>query len=347
MPDEEKVTVNITVILCTYNRCHSLAKALDSVAAQTLRESVEWEVLVMDNNSRDQTREVVEGFCRRYPGRFRYLFEPQPGKSCALNSGIRHARGNILAFTDDDVVAEPAWLQNLTSPLIEGEWAGVGGRVLPAQSFSPPRWLALEGPYSLGHVLYAHFDQGADACELTEAPFGANMAFRKDMFEKYGDFRTDMGPAPGSAIRYEDVEFSHRLIGADERLRYEPSAIVYHAVPENRLRQAYFLAWCFDLGIASVREWGRGPSLLGIPRPYLNSLKLVTITMAKEIGRWLLSLNPQRRFYRKCFVWTMAGRIKEYIRLVRSALKTDRRLWRQPRTVKGGDRSQRADGHSQ
>lgn len=314
--------MKITVILCTWNRCQSLARALDSVAASIFPNSVEWEVVVVDNNSRDQTRDVVDEFCRRYPGRFRYLFEPQAGKSHALNAGIRDAWGDILAFMDDDVIVEPAWLQNLTAPLIEGEWAGVGGRVLPAQSFSPPRWLALDGPYSLGHILYAHFDLGADACELTEAPFGANMAFRKEMFEKYGDFRTDMGPAPGSEIRYEDVEFSHRLMGADEHLRYEPSAIVYHAVPENRLQQAYFLAWCFDLGRASVREWGRGPSLLGIPRPYLKILKLGTIVMAKEIGRWLLSLNPQRRFYRKCFVWTTAGRIKEYLRLARPASQT-------------------------
>ena len=67
-------------------------------------------MLVVDNNSSDQTREVVEEFADRYPGRFRYLFEPQPGKSYALNSGIREARGTVLAFIDDDVTVEPSWL---------------------------------------------------------------------------------------------------------------------------------------------------------------------------------------------------------------------------------------------
>ncbi len=84
--------MKISVILCTHNRCQSLAKALNSLAALTLPESVEWEVLVVDNNSSDGTREVVQrDFCGRYPGRFRYLFEPQPGKSYALNAGIRQA----------------------------------------------------------------------------------------------------------------------------------------------------------------------------------------------------------------------------------------------------------------
>src|ERR1700756_1020921 len=122
--------MKITVILCTYNRCQSLARALGSVAASVLPDSVEWEVLVVDNNSPDQTREVIEDFCLRYPGRFRYLFEPKQGKSNALNSGIRNARGNILAFMDDDVIVAPTWLQNLTAALDSGEWLGVGGRIL-------------------------------------------------------------------------------------------------------------------------------------------------------------------------------------------------------------------------
>ena len=126
--------MNITVILCTYNRCESLTKALASIALSRLPESVSWEVLVVDNNSRDQTGDVVADFCRRYPGRFRYLFESHPGKSYALNSGIAEAQGDVLAFTDDDVTVEPMWLQKLTAPLLSGEWSGCGGRILPEWS---------------------------------------------------------------------------------------------------------------------------------------------------------------------------------------------------------------------
>ena len=118
--------MKITVILCTYNRCTILAKALNSVAASRLPESIEWEVLVVDNNSSDRTREVVEDYCRRFPGRFRYLFEPQQGLSYARNAGIREGRGYVLAFMDDDVTVEPEWLQNLTACLQDGEWAGAG-----------------------------------------------------------------------------------------------------------------------------------------------------------------------------------------------------------------------------
>jgi glucosyl-dolichyl phosphate glucuronosyltransferase len=116
--------MNVTVVICTYNRCKSLAKTLKSVAVSELPESVEWEVLVVDNNSKDQTRAVVEEFCQRYPKRFRYLFEPQQGKSQALSASIRAAHGEILAFTDDDVIVEPAWLSSLTAPLRDAQWSG-------------------------------------------------------------------------------------------------------------------------------------------------------------------------------------------------------------------------------
>lgn len=303
--------MKITVILCTYNRCQSLAKALDSVAASTVSESVEWEVLVVDNNSRDRTRDVVEDFCRRYPGRFRYLFEPQQGKSYALNSGIRGARGDILAFLDDDVTVEPTWLQNLTVPLKDGQWAGSGGRILPPPSFLPPRWLAIGGPNGLAGILCAHFDSGDEAKQLDKPPYGTNMAFRKEMFDRYGDFRVDMGPRPGSEIRNEDTEFGRRLMTGGERLRYEPSAVVYHEVPENRLRKEFFLAWWFDFGRAQIREVGMRPKVYGIPRHYFSIPNNILRVLPFRTLRWLVTLNPHRRFHYKCLAWATAGTIAE------------------------------------
>src|SRR5271167_1075373 len=121
--------MNISVILCTYNRCQGLAQALESVAASRMPESLAWHVLIVDNNSQDQTREVAETFCRRDPSHFRYVFESQQGKSFALNRGIREAQAEILAFMDDDVTVEPDWLYELVNPLLDTQWAGTGGRV--------------------------------------------------------------------------------------------------------------------------------------------------------------------------------------------------------------------------
>jgi glycosyltransferase involved in cell wall biosynthesis len=298
--------MRITVILCTFNRCRMLPKALDSVAAQVLPESIEWETIVVDNNSSDQTREVAEQYCRRHPGRFRYVLEPQQGKSYALNRGIREAEGDVLAFMDDDVTVESTWLHNVTAPLERSTWAGVGGRIVPPVDFSPPSWLALEGPYDLGGIL-ALFDKGRVGRELREAPFGTNMAFRKQIFEKYGLFRPDLGPSPGSEIRGEDTEFGRRVLQGGDRLWYEPAAIVHHPVPENRLQKQYFLRFLYDQGRASIREKGRRPTIWFLLGIVLRSLR-------SRIMGWLLAFDPQKRFQRKCLVWMTFGQIVEILR---------------------------------
>jgi glucosyl-dolichyl phosphate glucuronosyltransferase len=316
--------MKITVILCTYNRCQSLARALDSVAKSILPESVEWEVLVVDNNSPDQTREVIEDFCVRYPGRFRYLFEPKQGKSNALNSGIRNAHGRILAFMDDDVIVAPDWLQKLTAALDSGEFTGVGGRILSQRDFPVPDWLALDGQYDVAGML-ALFDLGNEGRELKTPPFGTNMAFPSSIFEKHGDFRTDMGPCPGSEIRNEDTEFGRRLMSGGEKLWYEPSAVVYHAVPENRLRKEYFLRFWYDHGRALIREKGIQPDVFGIPRWCFALPKICLIMLPQRTFKWLIAADPKRKFFFKGLIWMTFGQMAELPRVWAAARKSQGR----------------------
>jgi glucosyl-dolichyl phosphate glucuronosyltransferase len=308
--------MRITVIVCTFNRCEMLLGTLESVAASKVPAHVSWEVLVVDNNSNDRTREVVDQFLVHYSDRFRYIFEPAPGKSYALNTGIRQARGDVLAFMDDDVTVKPTWLWNLTSALDGGEWAGSGGRTLPAVDFSPPTWLSLKEPYNQGGILAALFDLGNDPRELDRAPYGANMAFRKIMFEKFGLFRTDLGPSPNRSTPRpnEDTEFGRRLMAGGERLRYEPEAIAYHPVPKDRIEKRYFLRWWYDFGRAGIRESRKSSYVWGIPRRYLALPKTILVLAPFRASRWVLALDPAWRFYCKCWTWKTAGEIVEGFR---------------------------------
>ncbi len=297
----------ITVIVCTFNRCQSLAKTLDSVATTTLPESEKWEVVVVDNNSGDQTREVVRDFSRRYPNCFRYFFEPRQGKSYALNSGIQEARGDVLVFMDDDVTVEPTWLRNLTAGLCSGEWAGAGGPILPRWPCTPPSWLPVKEWF--GKAPLGIFDLGPQAGPLTDAPFGTNMAFLRRVFEKHGVFRTDLGPRPNSEVRNnEDTEFGRRLLAAGERLKYEPTALVYHPVSQDRLQKEYFLKWWFNKGRADIRETSvptdKEWSVSGIPLHLFRRLAVGTL-------RWMVTLEPSQRFTCRLTVWLLAGTVVE------------------------------------
>jgi glycosyltransferase involved in cell wall biosynthesis len=301
----------ISVILCTHNRCESLVEALDSLSKSILPESVEWEVLVVDNNSSDSTRQVAESFCEKLPTHFRYVFEPKPGKSNALNRGIQEATGQILAFTDDDLTVESAWLQNLTAHLCSGEWAGAGGRVLPERGFSPPQWIPVGNKHALAPL--SIFDRGPEPGALEESPIGACMAFHRRMFEKYGGFRTDMGPGLGAASlqKSEDNEFGHRLRAAGEKLRYEPEAVAYHPVPQYRLDKGYFLRWWFEktrsdvsaFGIPSETKW----FIAGVPLHLVGSLAVGTM-------RWIGTIDPSQRFACKINVWVLTASILQSYR---------------------------------
>jgi len=299
--------MNLTVILCTYNGEQSLPSTLESLAGQVLAESTQWEVLIVDNNSTDRTRQVVEEFCRQHPGRFRYLFEPKQGKSFALNLGLREAQGDVIAFTDDDVTMEPSWLQYLTACLGNGEWAGAGGRTLPECGFVRPDWMGLESRHAMAPL--AIFDMGPEAKQFQVAPYGNNMAFRREVFEKHGGFDTGLGPCAGSPRpqKNEDSEFGVRVLAAGERLRYEPSAVVYHHIPPSRLRKEYFLNWWFDKARADVRAFGiPNPKwcVAGVPARLFCRLAVWTL-------RWMLTAETRRRFERKQMVWAMLGQIQE------------------------------------
>lgn len=141
------------------------------------------------------------------------------------------------------------------------------------------------------------------------------MAFRKEVFDKYGTFRTDLGRAGTSMISNEDTEFGRRLFAAGEPLRYERSAITFHPVEEARLRQGYFLEWWFNKGRSDIREtMGKhsGKRLFGVP------LRLVG-TAASQLVRWMVSTEASQRFNHKADLWNCTGQVLEFSLLWRAA----------------------------
>jgi glucosyl-dolichyl phosphate glucuronosyltransferase len=293
------------VVLCTYNRAQSLGKTIESVVTQTMPLSLEWELVVVDNNSQDETRHVVEDFQRRYPNRIRYLFEAQQGISYARNTGVHAGRGDVLAFIDDDETADPGWLQNLTANLFGGEWLGAGGRVVPQWNGYRPRWVSSKNSFICGPL--AMFEPDSEGVELAEPPFGANMAFRREVFDLYGGFRTDLGRSGKGLLSGEDTEFGRRVMAAGARLRYEPTAATHHPVDKARVNKKYFLMWWFNKGRSDVREYGIQPhrwSFLGIP------LRLFWYT-GVELMRWMIAGEPCRRFVCTLKMWTYAGQAFE------------------------------------
>jgi GT2 family glycosyltransferase len=165
----------------------------------------------------------------------------------------------------------------------------------------------------------AVFDPAIDHGPLAEAPFGANMAFRRAMFEKYGAFREDLGRSGDNLISNEETEFCSRLFSGGEQLLYVPSAVVYHPVAANRIKKEYFLSWWQGKARSDVRAFGLPAGtkwfIAGIPLNLFRRLTVWTI-------RWLLGIDPARRFRSKTKVWSIVGMISECYRLSRRSLRS-------------------------
>jgi glycosyltransferase involved in cell wall biosynthesis len=226
---------DVTVVICTYNRCSDLAFALDSVLAQ--RDPPRYEVIVVDNNSTDATAAVVHARRRANP-HLRYVFEPRQGLPRARNTGITNATSSIIAFTDDDIVVADDWVRCIYEAFQRYPKADcVGGPVLPRWPRSgKPDWFSelQTSPLALQNKgqrpVYVN-QQNAAPCLI-----GANFAFRKAAFAKSGLFD------PGYT-RTQDRELQLRLWKAGGLGVYVPDIVTYVDVPTERLTKAYFRLW--------------------------------------------------------------------------------------------------------
>jgi len=297
--------LDISVIICTYNRCDMLATVLRSLAALDVDPRLSWEVMVVDNNSTDRTREVVEQAAAEGLGNLRYLFEGRQGKSHALNSAIEAAEGEILAFTDDDVTVHPGWLTGLKSTFDRYPCLGAGGKIIATFDCTPPSWLRLDIPRPFLSPLVS-FDHGETPSVLREEPYGANMAFRKEAFHRYGLFRTDLGPVKGNPMgKGEDSEFASRLLAAGEVMMYAADAIIYHPVEKKRMQKKYFEQWYYNFGRASMARTGLAENLVcwfGAPRFLYRQI------MVKFL-QWLFTVDSHRRLCHKLELCRIAGEI--------------------------------------
>lgn len=295
----------ITVAVCTHNRAARLGETLEHLLQMELPPPLDWELLVVDNASTDETPSVVERFATRTDGRVRYVSEPRQGLSRARNAAVGAARGGIIAFTDDDVIPEPDWLAKLAETFRDYECAGVGGRVAQRWDFEPPDWW-LEATDDLGAAIVG-FDPGGGPRELDVPPFGANMAFRSEVFERHGGFRTDLGRMGKQLISGEDTEFGRRLLRAGEVLRYAPDAVVHHPVARERATKAYFRRWYYQYGRTVARRDGvprDAPRILGVPR-YLYRM------LAGELLRMMLRSGSRRRFVHELRARRVLGTMME------------------------------------
>jgi len=232
--------IKVTVAIPTYNRADFLRQTLAGLVAQQFPRD-HFEVLVIDNNSRDNTAAVVAEFASTRPAP-RYIREEKQGLDHARNRALAEARGEIIVFGDDDILVKPDWLAQITVPLLAdaGHRVGaVGGEVIPVFPDGLPDWVRE------WHAPLA-FRPDLGPLPARHSPMGANLAFPKWVFAQLGPFHTALDRAAGNYFSGGDSEMIRRVRAAGLEVWFAPAAAVQHQMPASRTTFRYAARHAFD-----------------------------------------------------------------------------------------------------
>jgi glycosyltransferase involved in cell wall biosynthesis len=208
----------VSVVLCTRDRAQRVQRTLRSLHDMALPAMLIWEIVVVDNDSRDGTRDVVSAFARDARIPVRYVLETRPGLSWARNAGVQVSRGDILAFTDDDCLADPHWLERIDAEFrADAALAVLGGRVELHDSRDRPVAVRVHRD----RVLVRSLD------DIIAFMIGCNMACRRQLFADIGDFDVRLGS--GAKIpSAEDWDLLYRAHRARAKIVFAPEVLVFH-----------------------------------------------------------------------------------------------------------------------
>lgn len=302
------MVIQISAIICTYNRADYLRKALQSLCEQSLSTDC-YEILVVDNHSTDNTKQIVrEEFA--HISNLRYFYEPIQGLSQARNLGWQNALGKYVAYLDDDAIASPNWLAKIieifetTTP----QPGAIGGRVKPIWEAPQPSWL--DDNY-LPYLTIINWSEVATVLENKNHYIaGANMAFSKAILALVGGFQVDLGRKGNILLSNEELFLTNKIKMNGYSIYYHPGIIVEHHVARSRLNQKWFIKRIYWQGISDAFCLLREKSYSNQER-----YKLVKIEIKKLLKKtgdlfFPIDLSKQKiNFINKCWLVHKIGYI--------------------------------------
>ncbi len=261
--------LNLDVVVPTYKRSHLLRLTLSSLLQAPVPEGMDVSILVVDNNSNDDTESVVREIQAAANRRIVYIKETMQGLSHARNAGIRNGTAELIGFLDDDEEVEKDWFNVIFREFSDPATELIGGTSRPNWKAPVPKWL----PPRYHMVLAVHlpttrfaFKDPSDHHGL----WGGNAVFRRSVFERIGMFSTTMGRTSTGLLSNEDQELYSRVLDAGLRGFHVPDLIMYHSIPADRVTRRYFRRWHYwhavSCGVMDRVTKEPVHYLLGIPR---------------------------------------------------------------------------------
>jgi glycosyltransferase involved in cell wall biosynthesis len=264
----------LTAIICTYNRAKYIGPLLESIAANDLAKE-EYEILLVDNNCTDNTREVCETFAETHKDvTFRYVVESEQGLSAARNKGIHEAKGDVIVYIDDDALVDSWYLRTVAEYMsAHKEIDAIGGPIIPLyEETEEPKWMTRYTKELL--CGYLNFGEAIRPFPGERYPGGGNAAYRSEVFSQVGLFNTALGRKGNSLMGAEEKDIFDKMKECGMRFMYLPKMILHHIIPQKKLESDYFNRLTYQIGISERQR----TKALGTSK-YINRL-------AKEAVKW-------------------------------------------------------------
>ena len=237
----------ITLIICTYNREKYIGPLLDSIAKNDYP-TMDYEIVLVDNNCTDNTRKVCEQFIAEHPEiAFRYVVEPEQGLSAARNKGIKEAKGDIIIYVDDDALVDKDYIRIYAEHFVSHpKTMAAGGPIEPLYETEEPHWMS---PYTKA-LLTAWLNYGNQVREYPNGryPGGGNAAYRKVVFDQVGLFNTELGRKGSALLASEEKDIFDKMHALGMQVLYLPTPILHHIIPQAKLEEDYFNRLTLQIG---------------------------------------------------------------------------------------------------
>jgi glycosyltransferase involved in cell wall biosynthesis len=298
--------MRLDVVIPTYNRQQSLSRTLESLERARIPNGLDVSVTVVDNNSTDETRAVVESWTTRLD-RLSYVYERRQGRSFALNAGIDATHGELIGFIDDDEEIDESWYETIQHAFTTWDVDFVGGPYIPRWEIAPPAWLPRKYCGVIGDIQtgdeIATFDQSYPGILM-----GGNAVLTRAILTKVGHYLTSVSRKGKILLAGEDEDMYVRLLEAKARGLYIPGLKIYHHIPAQRLTKQYFRRWCFWRGVScGVLDRTRpceAAYLFGVPRYLYGAAARGILGNVASVWR---RTEASQRFANELAGWDLAG----------------------------------------
>lgn len=262
----------LSIVVCTYNRDVYIENTLEHLIQQDIDKDL-IEILIINNNSTDKTEHICLDFIEQHLQEPIYYFlETQQGHSYSRNRGIMESRGELVAFIDDDAFVEKSFSQHIIYFFKENPQVKViGGKIIPVYETKEPSWMS---PFLL--PLVSALDMGDEVKPFTgrKFPIGANVTFRKNVFDRYGFFNVALGRKGIGLAGGDEKELVLRLKADTAPIYYVPSVVVRHIIPDKRLSKAYIKGLAIGVGHSEKERLKNKPFFQKILRAMEEGFKI-------------------------------------------------------------------------